>query len=71
MDLGNSPRVKLTENFMDKLTKIVHLETAEYNKIYKLVFDFVGYLNLKHFIAEIEEEIENDKLATKNNNPLE
>jgi len=55
MDFGNSPRAKLAEDFMEKISKIVHLETAKYNKIYKL----------KHFISEVEKEIDNNNDVQK------
>ncbi|MEW6506377.1 MAG: hypothetical protein AB1432_01395 [Bacteroidota bacterium] len=62
MDFGNSPRAQLTESFMKIFSDsfpeecIVDLTTEQYNKVYKKVYDLIGYLNLKHFLAAEEEE---------------
>lgn len=69
MDFGNSPRAQLTESFMENFSKfnpnaIIQLETAEYNKVYKAVYDLIGYINLKHFVLDKINE-EDEKLEEK------
>ena len=66
MDFGNSPRAQLTDSFMRIFSDffpeecIINLTTEQYNKVYKKTYDLIGYLNLKHFLADKKEELEDE-----------
>jgi hypothetical protein len=66
MDFGNTPRTQLVESFMKNFSKfnpdaIIQLETAEYNKVYEAVHTLIGYINIKHFLADKIEEAQTAK----------